>query len=1510
MRLAFSLIGPDLDSPLDVLLDVDEEATVGSLIAELESLLDAPRAVAGGSVLAAVSAHEAEAASDAPSATVITGPWRTGSASVPPRPDAPPTLPPVGAGRRYSVNGIDLDPEDTVTASPIVDGCLLSYDAPEYSLAMSETGTIRIQVVGGLGAGAVAWLTPGEWTLGGGGVDLPGLPDLGGLPLTVFEDGAVEVHPVEGRPMWIDGEEVAGFTTWGFGAFLRVGDSVLTVAAPEIRYAAVTASDTGTGYDFNRPPRILPPDPETKFTLPTKPQPPRFQGFPIVIIFLPIVFAIVMVTLLGSMRYAIFAILSPMMMIGNYFQRKVTGKKTYQQEMAEYREKRAKVEADMVQAVADERAHRRVVGPDPGTLLLNAAGPQTALWERRDDNPDYMWLRVGLASLESEVVLVDPDEVDHLRKSTQEIVEVPVYIPLQNAGVVGVAGTADFTGRTAGWLIAQVAALHSPNDVQICVLGGADDADRWSWIRWLPHAVPMHGQDAVRTLGTDTDTLATRVSELSALVKARLEVLSSPRVGESPWEDVVVLVEDARRLRALPGMTQILKDGPKVGVYSICVDREERLLPEECNSIAVQVDASYVRVSQQKSKVVETSLADQPAPGWFNRLARSMSPIIDATDEDADSALPDSCRLLEVMRLEDPDSAGIRSYWSRIGRSTEAVIGMSLDGPIALDIRKDGPHGLVAGTTGSGKSEFLQTLVAALAIVNRPDAMTFVLVDYKGGSAFKDCVKLPHTVGMVTDLDSHLVERALTSLTAELNRREHILADVEAKDIEDYTDLRAKRPELAPLPRLLIVIDEFASMVRDLPDFVTGLVNIAQRGRSLGIHLILATQRPSGVVSPEIRANTNLRVALRVTDKGESTDVIDSPAASTIGKHHPGRGYARLGASTLVPFQAGRVGGRKPGGGPRQIPKPFVSEVGWEDFGRPWPARPKQKVDEGDVEITDLSVLVGAIIDADRDEAIPAQHRPWLDALPEILTLEELDARAGAPSVDPATAIPPVAWALTDRPERQAQAVETIDFRTLGHKFVVGAGRSGRTQAVRTIAGALSRATGLADVHLYGLDCGTGGLLPLTELPHTGAVVLRTQPERARRLLSRLQDEVTRRQELLADGGYASITEQREAAADDARLPHIVFFIDRWEGFISSLSELDNGKLQSTVMSLLSDGASVGIHCIITGDRSLNNFRMISQTEDRLVLRLNERTEYSGAGLVPRNIPEEIPPGRGFMVDGQVETQIAVLSEDLSAQGQAAVLRSIGTAAKERAGAVPRSRRPFRVDVLPKTVTLEKALEFRTDEQEANPWFALAGVGGDDLTAQGADFAQAPVFIIGGPPKSGRSTSFAVMARQLLDHGKHMVLITPRRSPAAALAEHPGVLGHLTTDDPDPKELTAMLAEHPRDVVIAIDDAELVKKDCTASSFLKKWISTAGDAGNALLLAGGSAELGSGFSGWHAAARKGRCGIVICPQSSSDAEILGIRMNRSMYVDTVKTGTGYLHTGDGALHSITLAHLG
>jgi S-DNA-T family DNA segregation ATPase FtsK/SpoIIIE len=269
------------------------------------------------------------------------------------------------------------------------------------------------------------------------------------------------------------------------------------------------------------------------------------------------------------------------------------------------------------------------------------------------------------------------------------------------------------------------------------------------------------------------------------------------------------------------------------------------------------------------------------------------------------------------------------------------VIREGAEGPFTVDIVRDGPHGLVAGTTGAGKSELLQTLIASLAVGNRPDEMTFVLVDYKGGAAFKDCNHLPHTVGMVTDLDGHLTTPALTSLAAELHRREHQLKRADAKDIEEYLERIAPGDE--PMPRLLIVIDEFAAMVSELPDFVTGIVDIARRGRSLGVHLILATQRPAGVVTSDIKANTNLRIALRVTDAGDSSDVIEGPNAAHISKATPGRGYARLGHSSLIPFQTSRIGGRPPGLVAASI---GARPVRWEDLGRPVGFGPDQGEDD------------------------------------------------------------------------------------------------------------------------------------------------------------------------------------------------------------------------------------------------------------------------------------------------------------------------------------------------------------------------------------------------------------------------------------------------------------------------------------------------------------------------------------------------------------------------------------
>ena len=1396
------------------------------------------------------------------------------------------------------VSGKPLEGPQLVRESPLIDGALVSVDDPALSILLEPEGAVELRVVGGMGAGVVHWLGVGESTVGSSAgcavrLDIDGLA-AHAFTVSVDLETVVSVTPVEGVPISLDGEVVEAPVPWPEGAMLHAGPCVLEVRSASLPDAALEPSDDGVGLDYNRPPRLLPAERETTFVLPTEPKAPRGRGIPVIAMLAPLLFAGAIVLVTGNPRYGLFALMSPILLIGNWLSQRSSGKKNYRQEMKEYREQRRQVEDDAAEALRLEREQRRSMAPDPAEAALIAIGPRTRLWERRRDDPDYLALRVGLQELPSQIKLEDPGQLSHRRKVEWSVPDAPVTISLAERGVVGIAGRPELARPVAAWMVAQAAILHSPRDLQLYVLSGSSGQDTWEWMRWLPHCHPALGQDSVMLLGTDAESLGRRVAELQSLITDRRSTGARDTGMDS---HVVAVLDGARRLRSLPGVATVLKEGPSVGVYAICLDTEERLLPEECSAVIIQSSPTTVTVRQQRTDVVTDARADIVPSGWFARVARALAPVRDVTDDGGDSTLPSACRLLDVMDLEPPTAQRIAAVWRAAGRTTEALVGVSVDGPFAIDLRRDGPHGLVAGTTGAGKSELLQTLVASLAAANRPDAMTFVLIDYKGGSAFKDCVNLPHTVGMVTDLDAHLVERALTSLGAELQRREHILAAVGAKDIEDYTDLGDKRGGLDPLPRLVLVIDEFASMVRDLPDFVPGLVNIAQRGRSLGIHLLLATQRPSGVVSQDIRANTNLRIALRVTDKAESSDVIDAPDAALIAKNTPGRAYVRLGHASLVPFQAGRVGGRRPGTSAAVRREPWLVPLEWLDLGRPVPQRPRPRVDQGDVEVTDLGVLVAAIRDANDTIGGPPQHSPWLPALPDRVTISELPA-----VTDIGTDLPPVPWAVADIPRRQEQRAEVIDFARFGHKLIVGAGRSGRTQALRTIASSIAENVRCDEVHMYAIDCGSGGLLPLADLPHCGAVVQRTQPERAVRLLGRLLDEVTRRQEVLAAGGYANLTEQRLASPPQDRMPHIVVLLDRWEGFTASLGELDGGRPQAAMMTLLGEGASVGVHCVIAGDRTLGSYRIMSLTEDRLVLRMNDDSDYTTLGLNPRKLPDSIVDGRGFQAEGLLETQVAVLPGELTGQGQAAAVREIGARTRGRDAAISRGRRPFRIDVLPASLTLETAFGYLAGDEPA--MFAMVGIGGDDLEALGPDLARRPLFMLGGPSKSGRSTALLAMVRTLLKSHVEVGIIAPRPSPLRDLLGEPGVRG-VVTDSELSSDVLADLVPDEGPFVLAVDDAEM-HKETPAAAWLKTYIRTTTDTRRALLVAGTASDLSGGFTGWHAEARKGRTGALLSPQGASEGELVGVRLPRSAVVEQVKPGKALLHLGDGMLITVTV----
>lgn len=1403
--------------------------------------------------------------------------------------------------------------EALAAESGIRDGAVVTFADPGMGSGASG-GPVDLCVTGGTGTGAVVRLGVGESILQVGPdgrvrVDEPREGGLAAIGVVVALDGAVRVRRVPdprsaGQPVQLDrleeplGEDEA---PWAAGTQLRIGPSVLTVQSATRPDADLRPAAEPGHLDYNRPPRLLPPMPATHFRLPAEPQAPSRNPLPWLGMAMPAVLGIVMAMVFQQPYYLMFALASPLMGWGNWWMQKRNGVVTHKERLKQHAEERAALEEEVLDAVRREQHRRRVSSPGAAELRLIATTPTRRLWERRSTDGDHLTVRLGLADATSRVEVEDSAEPEHRRKTRATVRSVPVTVPLKEAGVVGLAGPGDWPRRRARWMVGQLGVLQSPRDVQVYVLTSSEHVQDWAWAAWLPHVRPSFGQEAVALIGTTTDTLSARVAELNSVITQRRAAMegNSNKIMAGP--QVVVVLDGARRLRALPGVVSILRDGPGVGVSVVCLDGDEQLLPEECTVVALARVDGGMTLRRQDTDDLRAVLVDEVLDDWYEPVARAVAAVHDVTATEGEGLIPDSARLVEVLGIEEVDADEMVTRWRMISNggkgSTAAVVGVSLDGPFTLDMVRDGPHALVGGTTGSGKSEFLQTIVASLAVVNTPETMNFVLVDYKGGAAFSQCEQLPHTVGMVTDLDSHLVERALDSLRAELTYREHILAAAGAKDLEDYLDAQGRGHIGPTLPRLMIVIDEFASMARELPDFVTGLVNIAQRGRSLGIHLILATQRPSGVISPEIRANTNLRVALRMTDKSESKDVIDANDAADIAKSQPGRAYARLGASSVVPFQSARVGGRRLSlSDVGQVEPPFVARVPLAELGAPPPSRPRVKRHEN-VE-TDLAALVETLRETARMGGWPVPRRPWLPALRDLLPLDEL-AQPSAGSQ--------FAWAMEDSPSDQRQGPAVIDLDDFGHRYVVGAPGSGRSTTLRTTAFAAADAMPVADLHLYAIDCGNGALTVLNELPHTGAVVQRGQAERAKRLLTRLQTELGRRQQVLAAGNFASVTEQRELGDPGTRLPRMLVLIDRWESFMSTYGEVDSGKLVEIVQELLRDGASAGIHLVLSGDRSLLSSRMSVLTDDAVVLRLTDRFDYGMVGIDHKKLPEEIQPGRAFRSGSALEVQVAILGNDPAGRAQTGAAREMAARIREREDVVPGTG-PFRVDDLPSTITVDAAYQY-VGPEAAKPMWALLGVGGDDLTAFGMDLAgDAPAFLVAGPSKSGRSTMLAVMTESLLRGGTQVVVMAPRPSILRDFEGRDGVRAVFTGTEVTEEELAPHLDPDDAAVVLVVDDAELVA-DIPAKTWLRAYLRTAADNRRGLIIGGEASEVAGGFSGWQVDVKKSRRGALLSPQDRFHGDLVGVSMPRSAVSTQVNPGKAMVHLGSGELMTVLVPTL-
>jgi len=341
------------------------------------------------------------------------------------------------------------------------------------------------------------------------------------------------------------------------------------------------------------------------------------------------------------------------------------------------------------------------------------------------------------------------------------------------------------------------------------------------------------------------------------------------------------------------------------------------------------------------------------------------------------------------------------------------------------------------------------------------------------------------------------------------------------------------------------------------------------------------------------------------------------------------------------------------------------------------------------------------------------------------------------------------------------------------------------------------------------------------------------------------------------------------------------------------------------ITQILAEGASAGVHLIMTGDRSLLAGRIAAMCEDKLAFKLAEKDDYALIGLRPRDLPDDIPPGRAYRAGSGIETQVALIAPDPSGPGQAAALRQVAAWAADRDAGIPRSLRPFRVDLLPARITFDDAWRLRPPAAPSPLW-GLAGVGGDELTALGPDLADGtPAFIVAGPARSGRSSVLASMTRSFLAGGAQVILVTPRSSPLRSLASAPGVVSSFTGPDLAEDDLAAAIAALTAPGVVVMDDADLLT-ECEAGGQLSKIITRGAGRSLALVLAGDPDTLASGFGGWQADARRARRGCLTGPATLPEGELIGARLSHSHLGRQVKPGRALLHTGDGVLTTIAV----
>lgn len=928
------------------------------------------------------------------------------------------------------------------------------------------------------------------------------------------------------------------------------------------------------------------------------------------------------------------------------------GKKKEQIRTVKYAEYIKRIKKEIEEELQAQKENIISANPTMDELIRRIEYRERSLWERVEGQEDFLSFAAGKGNTDANIsidfreknFILENDPLYELAADAAGnkpmLSDVPVTVSLKDDHIIGIIGKRDETEAYVRDIILQLSALHSYDEIKLVMITSKEDYDKWAFMRWIPHISSKTSE--LRYIAADTEDMMLISSELEK------------KFADGADAAYVIISTDRKLAAKTSFVSKILSSEKFSGFSLIAVYDEMKYLPKECSKV-ISVDGSLAVIHSSNGSENNVNIFPHISPEQCLRSAVSLANI-QLAKNDKSYELPNTVTFMELMKAVKCEHLNCAQRWEENNpvNSLKAPIGIDENGDICyLDLHQDGhgPHGLVAGMTGSGKSEFIMTYILSMALNYSPAEVSFILIDYKGGGMSKAFANLPHLAGMITNLDGTGITRALVSIESELKRREHVFVETGKElemtnlDIYKYQKLYRSGMVSEPMSHLFIISDEFAELKSQQPEFMDKLISTARIGRSLGVHLILATQKPSGVVSDQIWSNSRFKVCLKVQEAADSMDMIKRPDAAALSK--TGRFYLQVGYNEMF------IMGQSAWCGAVYRPdkeEHLSSEVGISvidrcgrrvaqssavDIKRSEPKNsenPKKQLDA-------VLQYIGEIAKSENISARPM----WLPPLSENLYLNQIEQSSHGDDVHYADI------GLYDAPEKQEQRLLSVSPLEDGNIVIYGTAGSGKLSFITSLVCSIAEKYSPDEVNFYIIDFGAETLIQLSELPHVGEVIIPSTADRIKNLLTFIKRQAEKRKNLFLDYGGDYHTYCRSGN----KLPEMIIIINNYSDF--------NEHMNSMVDTSMFQLGKLGISFVVTA--SLINalgFSVLQNFRRKIAMQLNDDAYPVILGKAGKLRPYPCK-GRGLVqLDDKVyefQTAFAASPDKLSEYFKALTLR-------------------------------------------------------------------------------------------------------------------------------------------------------------------------------------------------------------------------------------------------------------